>query len=35
MIYFGNHHGRFVAEVLYIIFLINNGHNCNNPIDII
>jgi hypothetical protein len=33
MISFGNHHVRFVVKELYLIFLIDNGHNCSNPID--
>ncbi len=35
MICFGDHHGRFVVKVLHHIFLIDNGQNCSNPIDIL
>jgi hypothetical protein len=35
MICFGDHHGIFVVKVLHLIFLINNGQNCYNPIDIL
>jgi hypothetical protein len=35
MIYFGDHHGRFVFKVLHLIFLIDNEQNCSNPIDIL
>jgi hypothetical protein len=35
MICFGDHHGRFIAKILHLIFKINNGQNCNNSIDIL
>ncbi len=35
MIYFGDHHGKFVAKVLHLIFLIDNGQNRSNPINIL
>ncbi len=35
MIYFGDHHGRFIAKILHLIVLIDNGNNCNNYIDIL
>jgi len=32
MIYFGDHHGRFIAKILHLIVLIDNGQNCNSSI---
>ncbi len=32
---FRNHHSRFVAKILHLIFLIDNGQNCSNSIDIL
>jgi len=34
MICFRDHHSKFVAKILHLIFLINNGQNCSNFIDI-
>jgi len=30
-----DHHGIFVAKILHLIFLINNGQNCSNYIHIL
>jgi hypothetical protein len=32
MICFRDHHGRFIAKILHLIFLIDNGQNYNNSI---
>ncbi len=32
---FGSHHGKFIAKILHLIFLIDNGQNSNNSIDIL
>jgi len=29
-----DHHGRVITKILHLIFLINNGQNYNNSIDI-
>jgi hypothetical protein len=35
MICFGDHHGRYIAKILHIIFFIDNGQNCSNSNDIL
>jgi hypothetical protein len=35
IIHFGDHHGKFIAKILHLIFLIDNGQNCSNSIDIL
>jgi len=35
MICSGNHHGRFIANILHLIFLVDNGKNCNNSTSIL
>jgi hypothetical protein len=34
MIYFGDHHGIFIAKILHLILLVNNRQNGNNSIGI-
>jgi hypothetical protein len=35
MICFRDHHNRFVVKLLHLIFLIDNGKNCSNFIDVL
>jgi hypothetical protein len=35
IIYFGDHHCKFITKILHVIFLIDNGSNYNNSIDIL
>jgi hypothetical protein len=35
MICFRDHHDIFIAKILHLIFLVDNGQNCNNYIDIL
>ncbi len=32
---FRDHHNIFVARILHLVFLIDNGQNCSNSIDIL
>jgi hypothetical protein len=34
MIYFGDHHGRFIAKILHLILLVNNRQNGSNSLGI-